>query len=47
LTTAAGVAGIIVAKRRNGPIGTTRLAFLRQWTKFENLAPDYQRSGEY
>jgi len=22
-------------------------AFLRQWTKFENLAPDYQVPGEY
>ena len=42
-----GVAEIIIAKQRNGPVGTTKLAFLRQWTKFENLAPDYQGPGEY
>jgi replicative DNA helicase len=33
-----GVAEIIVAKQRNGPIGTIRLAFLGQYTRFENLA---------
>jgi replicative DNA helicase len=37
-----GVAEIIIAKQRNGPVGTVKLSFLRQWTKFENLAPDYQ-----
>ena len=41
-----GVAEIIIAKQRNGPVGTVKLSFLRQWTKFENLAPDYQ-SPEY
>ena len=35
-----GVAQIIVAKQRNGPIGTVKLAFIDQWTKFENLAYD-------
>ena len=35
-----GVAQIIVAKQRNGPIGTIKLAFIDQWTKFENLAYD-------
>ena len=30
----------IVSKQRNGPIGTVRLAFLGQFTRFENLAPD-------
>ena len=35
-----GVAEIIVSKQRNGPIGTVRLAFLGQFTRFENLAPD-------
>ncbi len=34
-----GVAEIIIAKPRNGPVGTTKLTFLRQWTKFDNLAP--------
>jgi replicative DNA helicase len=31
-----GVAEIIVGKQRNGPIGTTRLTFLGQYTRFEN-----------
>lgn len=35
-----GVAEIIIAKQRNGPIGTVKLAFLGQYTKFENLAQD-------
>ena len=35
-----GVAEIIIAKQRNGPVGTVKLTFLRQWTKFDNLAPD-------
>jgi replicative DNA helicase len=33
-----GMAEIIVAKHRSGPTGTTRLAFLEQYTKFANLA---------
>ncbi|MDT8992120.1 replicative DNA helicase [Curvibacter sp. APW13] len=33
-----GVAEVIIAKQRNGPVGTVKLAFLRQNTKFENLA---------
>ena len=32
------VAEIIVAKQRNGPIGTVKLAWLPQYTKFANLA---------
>src|SRR5688572_820643 len=32
-----GKADLIIAKQRNGPIGTVRLAFLKQFTKFENL----------
>jgi len=35
-----GVAEIIVAKQRNGPIDTVRLAFLSQYTRFENLSHD-------
>ena len=34
-----GVAEIIIAKQRNGPVGTVKLAFLKPLTRFENLAP--------
>ncbi len=34
-----GKAKIIIAKQRNGPTGEVELAFLREFTKFENLAP--------
>ena len=36
-----GVAEIIIAKQRNGPIGRLKLAFLGQYTRFENFA--YER----
>lgn len=32
-----GVAEIIVGKQRNGPVGSVNLAFLKQYTRFENL----------
>jgi replicative DNA helicase len=35
-----GIAEILIRKQRNGPIGTVRLAFLGQYTRFENLAHD-------
>lgn len=34
----AGKAEILVRKQRNGPIGEVRLAFLKEYTRFENLA---------
>jgi replicative DNA helicase len=33
-----GVAEVIISKQRNGPTGTTKLAFLKPLTKFESLA---------
>ena len=47
-----GIAEIIIAKQRNGPTDAIRLRFVRELTKFENLArgddhgyPDAQVSG--
>jgi len=37
----AGKADLIISKQRNGPIGTVKMAFLRQYTKFENLLEGY------
>jgi replicative DNA helicase len=41
-TDAQGVAEIIVGKQRNGPTGIVKLAFIREFTRFENLAPGLQ-----
>ncbi|MFA5069592.1 MAG: replicative DNA helicase [Candidatus Omnitrophota bacterium] len=32
-----GMAELIVAKQRNGPVGPVRLAFIKEYTRFENL----------
>ena len=37
-TDAQGVAELIVGKQRNGPTGVVKLAFIREFTRFENLA---------
>ncbi len=33
----AGLAELLIAKQRNGPTGVVKLAFLREFTRFENL----------
>jgi replicative DNA helicase len=36
-----GIAEIIIAKHRNGPVGKAELAFLKEYTKFMDLAVSY------
>lgn len=33
-----GIAEIIIAKQRNGPVGTLKLTFIQEYTRFENIA---------
>ncbi|KPK97146.1 MAG: replicative DNA helicase [Omnitrophica WOR_2 bacterium SM23_72] len=33
-----GVAELIIAKQRNGPVGSLKLAFIKEYTRFENIA---------
>jgi replicative DNA helicase len=40
-----GKAEVIVAKQRHGPVGIVHLAFEGQYTKFDNLPADGDRSG--
>jgi replicative DNA helicase len=42
-----GMAEIIIGKQRNGPIGTVRMTFLGQYTKFENYIDDVYGGGGY
>ena len=41
-----GVSEIIIAKQRNGPIGTVELAWLPEFTKFANLEPSRRSAQE-
>jgi replicative DNA helicase len=36
-----GLAELIVAKQRNGPTGTLKMAFIKSSTRFDNLAGDF------
>lgn len=42
-----GIAEIIIGKQRNGPLGTVRLTFLGQYTRFENFAGHPYEIGDY
>jgi len=33
-----GIAEVIIAKQRNGPVGALKLAFIKEYTRFENIA---------
>ncbi|HOW35612.1 MAG TPA: replicative DNA helicase [Candidatus Omnitrophota bacterium] len=33
-----GIADVIIAKQRNGPVGTMKLTFIKEYMRFENLA---------
>lgn len=40
-----GEAELIIAKQRNGPTGDVRLSFLKEYTRFENRAPEPKEGG--
>ncbi|MGY6277229.1 replicative DNA helicase [Methylomonas sp. MgM2] len=42
-----GIAEVIIGKQRNGPLGTVRLTFLGQYTRFENFAGIYSGDEDY
>jgi replicative DNA helicase len=42
-----GIADIIIAKQRNGPVGEFRLTFLGEFTKFENLVAEAYGEGVF
>jgi len=41
-----GIAEIILGKQRNGEIGTCRLQFQGEYTRFNNLAPDFRNPSD-
>ena len=46
-TTRKGLADIIIAKQRNGPIGEVCLTFLGEYTRFENLVAESYAEGVF
>src|SRR5690606_25133483 len=42
-----GIADIIIAKQRNGPVGEFHLTFLGEFTKFENLVAEAYGEGVF
>ena len=41
----AGEAELIIAKQRNGPVGEVRLTFLKEFTRFEDRAPNARQES--
>ncbi|MBI3815660.1 MAG: replicative DNA helicase, partial [Nitrospinae bacterium] len=41
-----GIADIIIGKQRNGPTGTVKLSFFKEYTRFDNLAISGEDYGE-
>ena len=41
----AGLAELIIAKHRNGPVGTVELAFQKPYPRFRNLSQSHRREG--
>jgi replicative DNA helicase len=42
-----GTAEVIIGKQRNGPTGIAKLAFIKEFTRFENLAFQYDNPPQY
>jgi replicative DNA helicase len=40
-----GTAEIIIGKQRNGPTGTARLTFIKEFTMFENMTSFDEQEG--
>ncbi len=41
-----GIAELIVAKQRNGPVGSVNLSFIKEYTRFENLTRRHEELAE-
>ncbi|MEI8175756.1 MAG: replicative DNA helicase [Candidatus Omnitrophota bacterium] len=42
-----GIAEVIIAKQRNGPVGTVKLAFIPDYARFDNLARDAKSTSGF
>jgi len=42
-----GIAEVNIAKQRNGPVGTMRLAFISEYARFDNLSREKEHTGDF